>query len=223
MLHRGTGNTARWRISSGGSAYLPRRAVAGIYTGFVRQDALLAAIAPKVSALETVDAVGARSAEPELTADRGSAFDTGFTNPRTVQWALGLVTRHGVGLVGHERWHALSQAVCIRIAAESSEGATIEVDGTGACDAAAEALVGCGAETGEAMRAVDAGHARDTTIRAGAVLASKPGDAVVGIIATGFDTEAAVDRQLAVIGKASAVFVTLPPFSRSFLSMNRRS
>ena len=57
------------------------------------------------------------------------------------------------------------------------------------------------------MRAVDAGHARDTTIRAGAVLASKPGDAVVGIIATGFDTEAAVDRQLAVIGKASAVFV----------------
>jgi len=57
------------------------------------------------------------------------------------------------------------------------------------------------------MGAVGTGPAGNTAVGTGAILARESGDAVVGIIATGFDTEATVDRQLAIVGRISAVSV----------------
>ena len=57
------------------------------------------------------------------------------------------------------------------------------------------------------MRAISAGLARNATIGAGAVLAGKTGDAVVGIIATLLDAETAVNGLVACIGRVYAVLV----------------
>jgi hypothetical protein len=68
-------------------------------------------------------------------------------------------------------------------------------------------LVGSSEPAGEAVRAISAGLARNATIGAGAVLAGKTGNAVVGIIATLLDAETAVNGLVACIGRVCAVLV----------------
>ena len=59
------------------------------------------------------------------------------------------------------------------------------------------------------MRAVGPGPAGNAAVGTCATFASKPGDAIVGIIAAGVDAETAVDAQVACVGRVSAVFVVL--------------
>ena len=122
-----------------------------------------------------------------------------------------LVARNRIGRGGHERWHAFLGAVgrIVCVAAGNAEHQAVEVVGTRAGDTSAEPLVGASEEAGESMRTVRTRLARNAAVDAGAVLASKARNAIVGVVTARLDAQTTLDAQVARVGRVAAVLVVL--------------
>ena len=185
------------------------RAVPGIHTGTGRENALLAAVAPEVPAFEFGRTLGSGGAQSVLSADGARAFARRLTDRCRGLEASRDAAWNGLGLVGHQGRCALAETVLIGVAAWNSEQQTVEVIVAGPADAATEPLVGRGEEAQVPVRAIRAAGARDAPVDAGVVLARKPGDAVIRVVATGLAAQATTYARLTRVGRVFAVRVLL--------------
>lgn len=170
-------------------------------------DALRTAIPPEVQAVETGGTVGGRDAQTELPAERARALYRCLADRRGDVGAVDVGAGHRLVLVGHERRHAFPEAVSVRVAAGNAEHEAVEVVSARSRDASAEALIGTSVKAGESVRAIRSDLARNAAVDAIVVLASKAGNTVVGVVATGIESQTAPNTLVARVGRIPAIVV----------------
>ncbi|MBW2190739.1 MAG: hypothetical protein JRG93_14325 [Deltaproteobacteria bacterium] len=112
-------------------------------------------------------------------------------------------------MVGIEGGHALHRPIAFHVTAYHSEGLAIDIRIAGTRDATAEPLIVSEDATRKPVRAIGARFAGDPTVHARIALAGKARNAVVGIVATGIDAQAASNTQVALVSRIAAVVVVL--------------